>query len=108
MRAGQTIKILLAYRNVTQLQLAKRLGCTRQNIQSALKPQKHGMRLDIFCKMIEALDYKVVIMPSTATVNANCYELNENEHDNPIYDSYTEEVPINPETEVNPEEDIEE
>ena len=98
MRAGQLVKVLLAYRNMTQAQLGKRLGVSKQSVQCALKDAKHGMRIDVFCRYVEALDYKVIVVPSTATLGHNSYELTEN-HDSPESDIFSTNVEINPDGE---------
>ncbi|MDE6388937.1 MAG: helix-turn-helix domain-containing protein [Lachnospiraceae bacterium] len=58
-RINEQIKGIIASENISQTELAKRMGCTRQNINDKLNDG--NMYLNTAENLLEAIGYKLVI-----------------------------------------------
>lgn len=59
--ATELIRQVMDNENITQKELAERMGCVRQNINQFLNRNVKSMRYDSFAKMVSALGYEIVI-----------------------------------------------
>lgn len=58
-RINEQIKSIIASENISQTELAKRMGCTRQNINDKLNDG--NMYLNTAENLLEAIGYRLVI-----------------------------------------------
>lgn len=61
MDAAEIIRNILDKEQMNQTDLADKMGITRQNISQMLNRNKASMRFDSFSKMVEALEYEIVV-----------------------------------------------
>lgn len=59
--AADVIKEIMDAEQISQTELAEKMGCVRQNISQALNRGTVNMRYDSFYKMVNALGYEVVV-----------------------------------------------
>ena len=55
------IKKIMDDEGINQIQLAEKMGCTRQAVSQTLTRNTKSMRYDNFEKMIKALGYEIII-----------------------------------------------
>jgi predicted XRE-type DNA-binding protein len=59
--AATLVKQLLEIENVSQKELADKMGCVRQNVSQSLNRGSSNMRYDTFKRMVDTLGYEVVV-----------------------------------------------
>lgn len=59
--ATETVRELLDRERMNQQQLADKMGVPRQTVSQSINRNAHGMRVDSFKKMVQALGYEVII-----------------------------------------------
>lgn len=59
--AASIVKRILEAENISQKELADKMGCCRQNVSQALNRGITNMRYDTFKKMVDALGYEVIV-----------------------------------------------
>lgn len=59
--AAEIIRQILKRDNLSQRELADKMGITRQNVSQMLNRNAVSMRYDSFDKMVEALGYEIIV-----------------------------------------------
>lgn len=59
--ATETVRELLEKENMNQQQLADKMGVPRQTVSQSINRNAHGMRVDSFKKMVQALGYEIIV-----------------------------------------------
>ena len=81
MKANEAIREIMKETNVSQSTLANRTGLTRQAVYERLKQKSnsskdpHSLATSAFVQLVKGLDYKVVVMPSSARTPKDSYEV---------------------------------
>ena len=63
--ASLLIKKIMDDEGINQIQLAEKMGCTRQAVSQTLTRNTKSMRYDNFEKMIRTLGYEIIIKKSS-------------------------------------------
>lgn len=76
MKDTTIIRVLLLSQGLFETTLSRRIGKSKNAIHNRLHKDERGhMRTDVFNTMVSALDYKVVVMPSTGRLPEGAYVL---------------------------------
>ena len=59
--AAEIITTIMKKEGVNSTTLAERMGCARQNVSQMLTRGTVNMRYDSFCKLVEALEYEIIV-----------------------------------------------
>lgn len=59
--AAMTIRNIMEKENVSQKELAEKMGCVRQNVSQTLNRGTVNMRYDSFYRMVKALGYEIFL-----------------------------------------------
>lgn len=62
--AAEIIQQIMEKENVSQKELAERMGCARQNVSQILNRGTVNMRYDSLYRMTKALEYEIILRKS--------------------------------------------
>lgn len=59
--AAEIVRKVMVKENVNQIELAEKMGCTRQNVSEFINRGKKSMRYDSFERIMSALGYELFV-----------------------------------------------
>ena len=74
MKCGEAIKMIMKEQKVSQMVLAKRTNTNSQQIIGE-KLNRENITIKSAKNMVNALGYKIVLMPDTMRTPTDCYEV---------------------------------
>ena len=74
MTAQMVLMVLMGMKGVSQMKVAEAMGIHRQSLNISMNQTK-SMTCARLCKVADALDYKVVMVPKDMPVGDGCYTL---------------------------------
>lgn len=66
--AAEVIQQIMEKENVSQKELAERMGCARQNVSQILNRGTVNMRYDSLYRMAKALEYEIILRKTSKNV----------------------------------------